>query len=62
MWKLQGTQGRRQALQTLGAWGLGTAVVTGLAGCGSLNPLSRANGRAHRHIRSGGGHGHQSRP
>src|SRR2546427_5841400 len=45
MWRSQepqGSQGRRQALQTLGALGLGTAVVTGLAGCGSLNPLSRA--------------------
>ncbi|WP_283205052.1 hypothetical protein [Delftia acidovorans] len=41
MWRSeepQGSQGRRQALQTLGALGLGTAVVTGLAGCGSLNP------------------------
>jgi type VI secretion system protein VasD len=31
-------QARRQALQTLGALGLGTAMATGLAGCGSLNP------------------------
>jgi len=43
MWRSQepqGSQGRRQALQTLGALGLGTAVVTGLAGCGSPHPPS----------------------
>ena len=45
MWKSHAPhvpQARRQALQTLGALGLGTAMATGLAGCGSLNPLSRA--------------------